>query len=200
MCRAILVFVGSFLFCCLAVIGPGTEAGWSDICQPMGSVFYDVFAIDWDCVYAAGSKGAVIHWDGVEWNISEYWTDAVLQHIWGASAAEIAVSGTENGTNEVHVWDGAAWSQIPENPGGGGLNGIWCSSLQNIFVAGGYSGGSPSNPYTVGYIYRWDGSAWSHYSRNETMMRGLHFFGCMIDPETGDLIGDMAVKSWGYRL
>jgi hypothetical protein len=205
---------------CFGAMYRWNGGGWSAVSEPFGCVFYDVFAIDWNCVYAASSigimkfngygwecldipgtedwplhgvwgtdssnvyvaggrldngdfKGAILHWDGSEWNTTEYWTDAVLQDIWGTSNNEIAVSGINNGMSEVHVWDGTAWYPLPQNPGNAGMYDIWCSSLNNIFVAGGYSGGSPSNPYTVGYIYRWDGSEWSRYSRDDTTMRGI---------------------------
>lgn len=74
-------------------------------------------------VFAVGSSGLMMHYDGSEWVQQSVGTTQDLISLWGRSADDIlAVGGRSNGV--VARYDGASWTSRTLE-GVGGLNGVW---------------------------------------------------------------------------
>jgi hypothetical protein len=109
-------------------------------------------------VWAVGSSGTALHYDGNRWNdVSPPW-GVNLYDIWGDSEYNVFVvhdAGSptfyEVRGRELLHFDGAGWSFVAGPPmmGGGSPTAIWGASGDAIFVVGGN-----------GIIYRYDGVAW----------------------------------------
>ena len=105
----------------------------------------DVWAV------GAGSRGSVMHWDGVAWQQVASNTISGLFGIWGSSADDVwAVGGFIGGSgafNMIH-WDGQAWSPVSAGTSDS-LTGVWGSGPNDVWAVAG-----------TGIITHFDGSSW----------------------------------------
>jgi len=98
-------------------------------------------------VYAVGSAGTVLHYDGTDWNaVSTAITTALCSAAWGSSGSDIFVVG-DLGTT-LH-YNGTVWSSMDSGTTQW-LTGVWGSSGSDIFAVG--KGGA---------ILHYNGTAWS---------------------------------------
>jgi hypothetical protein len=96
-------------------------------------------------VYACGSDGTLLHYDGSAWNGLQSNTSSTLTDIWGTSDNDVFAVGL-SGT--ILHSDGQGWAQM-ESPADRAIYSIW--------------GGSPDNVYAVGadgLILHYDGVTW----------------------------------------
>ncbi len=116
---------------------------------------WGLFAVATDDVWAVGGDpsnpadgGALIHWDGAQWTITE--TEAVLFKVWGTSSDNLWAVGV--GGVILH-YDGGAW--LPQVSGTTeDLVSLWGRSESDVVAIGGRG---------QGLGVRWDGSAWSPF-------------------------------------
>jgi hypothetical protein len=100
-------------------------------------------------VFAVGSGGTVIHYDGTGWSSMQSWTDKQLNAIWGSSPGNVFAVGV-SGT--ILTFDGSTWSQMSSGITDelAQLKGVWGSSDSNVFAVG-----------TSGTILQFNGTIWT---------------------------------------
>lgn len=88
-----------------------------------------------DDVWAVGSKGAMVHFDGQSWERVEGVTDKDLYAVWGAGRDDIYVGGDKD---LVH-FDGELWESVPgfkrqrvTGLWGSGPNDVWAATDQGL--------------------------------------------------------------------
>lgn len=120
-----------------------TDAGFSDI---WGSSASDV--------WAAGSGGRLLHWDGREWLETCHLTSASLARFWGFSSTDLWVTG--NSPEVLLHWNGLEWRKVQERSAttlvSGGYERLWAND------AGLWAVGS------AGRLDHFDGGEWSAHS------------------------------------
>jgi hypothetical protein len=116
-------------------------------------ILTDVWGSSGTDVFAVGSSGTILHYDGNSWSEMESTVTNNLWGVWGSSGSNVFAVG--EGGIIIH-YDGSNWSEI-ESGTSKWLNGIWGSSGINVFAVG-YSG----------TILHYDGSTWSAVSSGTT--------------------------------
>ena len=111
---------------------------------PQGNDLASTWGAGPDDVWAVGSHGTILHWNGTQWRGQ---ADVVAADLTGISGAcgEIWAVGT--GGAVVH-WAKGAWTALP-SPSSSDLAAVWANSPDDVWVAG--SGG----------LWRWDGGGWT---------------------------------------
>jgi hypothetical protein len=99
-------------------------------------------------VWAVGSLGSIMHWDGSAWRSFPSGVRGYLFAVWGSGANDVwAVGG-----NDILHWNGSAWSNVeyPVHLGAvGALHAIWGSGANDVWVVA-----------EDGALH-WDGGTWS---------------------------------------
>lgn len=142
-------------------------------------------------VWAVGSRGTTLHWNGTTWTFHPGGTGEHLMGVWAGGPSEVWAVGT-SGT--ALRWNGAAWSA---NNTVGSLNAVWASSATDLWAVGKYRavthwngtawstsllgtgtfdlngvwGSSPTEVYAVGAlgnVFRWNGSDWTQEATGTT--------------------------------
>jgi len=123
--------------------------------QPTRERLYAVCAARYDCVFAVGDGGTIIHWNGQRWQEMESGTGLRLYDVWGSSGTDVWAVGGQ-GPYEgappdsllLH-YDGQRWSRQAIGAREA-LRAVWGAG-PNCAVAVG--------PESV--IFRWDGQQWT---------------------------------------
>jgi photosystem II stability/assembly factor-like uncharacterized protein len=156
----------------------------------------DVWGNAPDNIYAVGSNGTILHYNGTEWKKMVSNTVAYLTGIWGSSSDNIFAVG-DNGT--ILHYNGTYWKPM-ESGTTDELLSIWGSSSRDVFIAIALSGTvlhfdgvnwkpvktpldslywgmlwdfwgtSSNNIYAVGSytaIFHWNGNEWSVLSKGD---------------------------------
>ncbi|MEC9071359.1 MAG: IPT/TIG domain-containing protein, partial [Myxococcota bacterium] len=91
------------------VDGHGAQVGTTGITNDV----YDMHGPGGNRVWAAGSEGRVLVWDGTWWALQQTPTDARLNAVWALSDEHVWVAGDEG---VVLKWNGIIWShvEVPE--------------------------------------------------------------------------------------
>jgi hypothetical protein len=95
-------------------------------------------------VFAVGSNGTILHYDGTAWSPMSNGTTERLRGVWGSGASDIFAVG-DDGT--IMHYDGVTWSAMSSGTTVG-LNAVWGSSGSEVFAVG-------------GTILHYDGTSWS---------------------------------------
>ena len=98
-------------------------------------------------VFAVGTGGTILHYDGVEWTPQASGTSKYLGAVWGSSSSDVFAAGD----GLILHYDGVAWSTMfaaPETA----FVALWGDSPGSIFALG-------RGPYLR--AYRYDGAAWN---------------------------------------
>jgi len=134
------------------------------IFAPMASgttaLLYAVWGTSATNVYAVGSGGAILHFDGSSWASMASGTSSNLYAVWGSSATDVFAVGF--GGTILH-YDGSLWAPMASGSSGP-LNGVWGASPVDVYAVGYQSG-------TGAAVLHWDGTAWS--SRGSPTSYGL---------------------------
>ena len=102
-------------------------------------------------VWAAGSGGTVLFWDGVSWEPQTSGVTNNLLAIYGTNASNVWAVGA-GGT--VIKWTGAAWvTQTVPASVNEDLQGVWASGPSNVIAVG-----------TKGRVIRFNGTAWANFN------------------------------------
>jgi hypothetical protein len=101
-------------------------------------------------VFAVGTSGTIVHYDGMSWNeMAVPHVPGALLGVWVSSANEVFAVG-EGGT--ILHYDGTAWDAMQSGTSFD-LGGIWGSSPDDVFAVGG-----------GGTVLHLDGESWSPMS------------------------------------
>ena len=84
-------------------------------------------------LWAAGTNGTTLHFDGAEWHIENTGTSVTLHAIFGLSPKDIWAAG-DDGT--VLHFDGDTWSRVGVGAYRGSLRAIWGSGPDDVWVGG----------------------------------------------------------------
>ncbi len=150
-------------------------------------------------VFAAGSDGAIIHYNGSEWSEMDMAQNVNFQGIWGTSHENVYCVGD---SGLIMQFDGTEWKKTGSGTSEN-LNGIWIDSSSEVFIVGergtslvcsddtclkipgvstSYSlnavwGTSPENVFAVGgngIILHYDGRNWSEMdSKTSEILMGV---------------------------
>lgn len=124
------------------------------IFAPMASgttaLLYAVWGTSATNVYAVGSGGAILHFDGSSWASMASGTSSNLYAVWGSSATDVFAVGF--GGTILH-YDGSHWAPMAGGSSGP-LNGVWGASPVDVYAVGYQTG-------TGAALLHWDGTAWS---------------------------------------
>jgi hypothetical protein len=129
------------------VCGIGVESaacsvdGWCWVnALPQGNWLNSVWGSSATDVWAVGSGGAIVHFDGSNWSAMRSGTSVSLSAVSGSSANDIWVVGAPS---PLH-WNGTGWSSFP-----GHLHSdVWVAGPNDAWAAG------------INLVDRWDGVAW----------------------------------------
>jgi hypothetical protein len=119
---------------------------WNPIPLPRVGALQALWGSRQSDVWAAGSRGTLLHWDGEGFAIASSGTSENLNGMWGSSSSDVWVVG-DNGT--ILRRQGEVW--LPNSSGTGvGLNAVWGSARDDVWAVG-----------DAGTILRWQGTTWS---------------------------------------
>ncbi|MGA1842802.1 MAG: outer membrane protein transport protein [bacterium] len=114
---------------------------------------YSIWGTSSTNVFAVGTNGTILHYDGTAWTTMNSGTTQSLYEIWGTSSEDIFAVGSEGAI--VH-FDGSAWSEMISGTDKD-LNGVWGTSAKDVFAVG--AGGT---------ILYYNGNTWSEQISNTT--------------------------------
>jgi len=185
------ILLGFFTLVFSFVILSGAHgADWTSMPTPAGTSFHlnAVWGTSESDVFAVGTNGTILHYDGFEWTAMTSGTTQPLYAIWGTSGTDIFAVGT--GT--ILHYNGFAWSPMTAGTAWD-INGVWGNSGSDVFAVGdnkilhydgnagklwtemasvgvslkGVWGTSGSNVFAVGTngtILHYNGNAWTDMS------------------------------------
>jgi len=111
------------------------KVGWSESVELDSGTLASLFGV-WGSaatdMFAVGTDGTIIHFDGELWRPMQSGVEAYLYGVWGTSANDVFAVG-ENGT--ILHYDGAHWTQMA-NPARFTLKDIWGTSGTNVYAVG----------------------------------------------------------------
>jgi hypothetical protein len=158
-------------------------SGWVDVYTgSYPSELSAVWGISEQGIFAVGSNGTILRFDGATWNRISSGSGANLRAVWGTSASDVFV-GTDNG--KVLHYDGQSWDSTSVGDANMEIREIWGRSSQDVYAIEGLPRHYNSGP---GIILHFDGSAWSEIHRSDWPLAGLW----------GSPQGDLFVS--GYEL
>ncbi len=96
-------------------------------------------------VYAGGSDGLILHFDGTSWTSMESGVSSSISGIWGSSPSDVFAVG---GSGMILHYDGQSWD-VMESGVVEWLNDIWGSAADDVYAVG-----------ANGIILHYDGSSW----------------------------------------
>ncbi len=110
-----------------------TGEGWCSVNAPMGSHLRALWGFAEDDVWAVGSPGLVLHWDGRAWSQVRVPTSSSLASVWGSGPNDVWVAGGWPAV--VLHWDGRRWSEVPV-PVEGRLEAVSGTAPDDVWVVG----------------------------------------------------------------
>lgn len=135
---------GEFIFAAARV---GDEL-WTQQNSGTNVALTDVWGATQNNVFAVGSNGTILHYNGLGWTPQPSGTTKNLYGVWGSGPKDVFAVGI-NGT--ILHYNGSSWVSQPT--GTTDLVGVWGSGPQNVFAVGRDGLG--------GTVIRYNGSAWS---------------------------------------
>ena len=144
----LMLTIISFLFSLSCLLGDVVEAGWEwQNPLPQGNRLFSLWGSSANDVFAVGTAGTIIHFNGTSWNQMSFDTDQYIYDVWGSSANDVFAVGM----NETILhYDGSTWTQMASVSGFYNLEGVWDNSANDVFAVG-----------TGGIILHYDGHTWS---------------------------------------
>ncbi|MGH7437556.1 MAG: WD40/YVTN/BNR-like repeat-containing protein [Polyangiaceae bacterium] len=116
-------------------------------------------------VWAVGSGGTIVQYDGTDWNYAELAAPPdggeieSLTGVDGASNDDVWVTGDQG---SVLHWNGKKWSIVSNTPNTVLLQ-VWVGSSSNVWAVG-----LDTNLLGGGYVTHWDGTAWQDSDDSST--------------------------------
>lgn len=132
----------------------GTDGGmavdtWTQQPVPTTADIAAVWGTSGSDVFAVGSAGTILHYDGIEWGAMESGTVLDLNGVWGLSSTDVYAVGDD--LTILH-YDGTGWTAmvVPQDDPPRDFNSIWGRSGKDLWVVG-----------TGMLRMHYDGSKWS---------------------------------------
>ena len=148
---------------------------WRESYSGSGFFLREIHGTDPDNIYASGSDGHLLHWNGNLWEELTFNTSYTLESVFCYNENLVIAAGG----NAVLVWDGSKWTDLSLEKGYY-LEKAWGDSIDNIFVCGGVG--------IEGFAFHWDGISWS-----DILMPGMVHQYCLWKQGDGDLFSAGAV-------
>jgi len=168
----------------ITTVDAADAAGDADTAEALDHLsFTSVWGAAADDIWAVGSGGAIVHYDGDHWQRFERLTERDLTSVHGHSADDVWAVGTDIALH----WDGSSWSvklqDISET-----LLGVWQTGPDDVWMVG-LAWISDS-----GLIRHWNGETWSG-----TELRGVSsVWEVWNSPENKLWFGGSAVGGTGF--
>ncbi len=105
---------------------------WSSMDSGTGANLNGVWGADDSNIFAVGSSGTIIHYDGSTWSSTNSSTGKDLYSVWGANSAAVFAVGS-SGT--IIHYDGSAWSSMNSGTASD-LYCVWGDNSTDIFAVG----------------------------------------------------------------
>jgi hypothetical protein len=164
---------------------------WTAMNSGTDEILFSVWGSSATDVYAVGSAGSVLRYDGDAWTIAVSAPECWFVSVWGSCSTDVFVSGYSNTSCCTFHYDGASWSPVSQAPEACPAGIVWGTSHADVFAAGnsgevdhydGFSwedmlnagfgasglwGASASDVYlvgndgSIGYVIHYDGHTWS---------------------------------------
>ncbi len=132
-------------------------SAWREASAPdIGPLTAVATAVDGEA-WTLGPSGAILHWDGWKWTVSDQAGGAVLRGLVAVAPNDVWAVGSEQGLPFIEHWDGASWRSValPAPSVAGGLNAI-SGSATDLWAVGAAADG------TRVLTAHWDGTRWSY--------------------------------------
>ena len=175
--RAIALYSTIFLFSLIITAISSFAGNWTwQNPLPRGNDLRAVWGSGPDDVFAVGSHGTILHYDGSSWTAMDSGTTEDLHGVWGTSGSDVYAVGSEpayyeyNETLDAYPhtvlhYDGNTWSQLDltgiVNPSATiQFRCVWGLSENDVYLVGyaEYIGDYEMARY--GYALHYDGTAW----------------------------------------
>jgi hypothetical protein len=135
---------GALLASACAELEFGEDARWQEVESPTTRELRAISGVSSTDIWAVGTEGAALHFDGARWQAASSGTGELLQTVWAVSAADVWAGGIGG----VRRWDGAAWRADPWFEASSFVSAIHGSGPDDVWVV------------ETGRLSRWDGAAW----------------------------------------
>jgi hypothetical protein len=124
----------------------GSFAVWASMDSGAASDLHGIWGSNDTDVFAVGSSGTIVHYDGSKWSLMSSGITNDLYSVWGTDGRHVFAVGS---FGTIIHYDGSQWSLMS---GGitNDLYGIWGTDGRHVFAVG-----------SSGTIMRYDGSTWS---------------------------------------
>lgn len=132
-------------------------------------------------VFAAGTNGAIVHYDGSEWEVMSSGTTAELSYIWGAASDDVFVMGYPG---EILHYDGVSWTLQYSSPVS--LWGLWGFDGDDVYACG-----------KQAHIVHYDGSSWTLEYSEPGVVQTLYII-LAWSPDSLSIMGEFDWDEWGY--
>ncbi len=116
--------------------------------HPQAALFHGIWGSSGSDVFAVGTGGLIMHFDGTTWTQMASPVAQDLYCVWGSGPSDVHAGGAAG--TMLH-YDGMAWTTVPSGTAG---------------VISSISGSGASNAYAVGWDgvnLHWDGQSWSSF-------------------------------------
>ena len=130
-------------------------------------------------MWAVGSGGTILHYDGKGWLAIAGATTADLFAVWGSSADSVWAVGA---SGAILHWTGSAWSAVASGTNLP-LGGVWGSGPREVWAVG-----------PAGTVLHWDGHAWSAAAWSD----GSKWDFAAVWGSGGDDVWAVVAPSWAF--
>ena len=103
--KLFLLFISLILFLCPLI----ASGAWSPMTSGTTNGLKGIWGSSGSDVFAVGSNGTILHYDGNAWSPMSSGTTDVLKGVWGSSGSDVFAVGS-NGT--ILHYDGNTWSPM----------------------------------------------------------------------------------------
>jgi len=109
-------------------------------------------------VWAVGSNGTILRWNGSQWSSASSGATYSLSGVWGSGANDVWAVGY---SPTILHWNGSQWSSVSSGATYS-LLGVWGSGADDVWAVS-----------SDGTIQRWNGSRWSSVSGATHFLSGV---------------------------
>jgi hypothetical protein len=128
---------------------------WAPMSSPTTEELYGVWGSSGSNVFAVGTGGTILRFDGTSWITMNSGTTTWLADVWGAAANDVYAVGA---AGTILHYNGSTWSPMTSGVTGL-LYRVWGSGPNDVFAVG-----------ETGTIVHWDGSAWTTMTSSTTQL------------------------------
>lgn len=123
----------------------------AEVTSPTSQTLNAIIPASTTQAWAVGNNGAIIRWDGTNWNLESSSTTANLNSISMANSTSIWAVGSINGDGAIVYWNGETWANFEDED----LTGVPLFGVSMLDGSFGWAVGES------GTALVWDGSDWA---------------------------------------